>query len=168
MRRIFRSIPLICLAAIGCASTGPSRPSLEPLLPETEPENVRFFHGSWIWPDSIYAFHLTQSGIYVADPAISELEARAVAANDCPKLGQAYRDVVVSIVESAKIAADESDVDGPDEVVLDGPNFRLEYWSGKASTTMVLTGDRNAQLVTPWIDSAYRVRAIADDCIRKP
>lgn len=166
MRRIIQWVLLISFAAAGCTSTGSTRHSLEPLLPETEPDNVRFFHGSWIRPDSIYAFHLTESGIYVADPLIGESEAQVITADDCPMLKQAYKELVVAITESVKIASGEIAIDEPDEIILDGPDYRVEFWSRISSTTVVLQGGSNAQLVTPWVDSAYQVRAIADECTR--
>ncbi len=167
MRRVTRFVLLVSFAAFGCVSTGSIRQSLEPLLPESEPDSVRFFHGSWIWPDSIYAFHLTEAGIYVADPVTSESEAQVIATDDCPMLEQAYKELVASIAKSASIALGEITIDPPDEIVVDGPDYRIEFWSRQAIMTVVLPGGSNAQLTTPWIDSAYRVRAIADDCIQE-
>lgn len=157
-------ILLTGLVSVGCTSTGSTRPSLEPLLPDTEVDSIRFFHGSWVWPDSIYAFQISESTLYVADHPGSRPEARRFSVDDCPMITGGFADLKSAIFETVRIASGETAVEKPSEIVVDGPDYRVEYWSGPASTTIILRGDSNSQLVSPWVDAALRVRAIEERC----
>ncbi len=155
---------LIALVGAGCASSPSATDSLEPILPDTEPDSLRFFHGSWIWPDSIYAFQISESVLYVADPLISRSEAQELSVDDCPMIASVFADLKSSVFQTFRIASGEVAVKEADVIATDGPDYRVEYWSREASTVIILSGDSNSQFVTPWVDAAYRVRAIGESC----
>jgi len=151
---------LILLTA--CAS--PGRPSLVGQLPEEEPDSIRFFHGSWIWPDSIYAFHLTSGTLYVADRSDDPPRDYRVDAETCPGLAAAYGGMQTALASTARIAAGEIAVAKPSEIILDGPSYRIELWSRSAASTIEIRGGSNSQLVTPWVDAALAVRTLGEQC----
>ena len=149
---------------VGCAMSHSGKSSLEPLLPETMPESIRYFHGSWIWPDSIYALQITDSELSIADASKGPPVVHSLSVDDCPQITQGFAVLKEALARSAQIVIGDIAVDPPDEIVMDGPDYRIEYWSRTASTTIILEGGGNAQLVTPWIDAALVVRAIGENC----
>lgn len=83
---------------------------------------------------------------------------------DCPEIAQGHVDLKAALLHTARVASGDIEIAEPDEIVMDGPNYRIEYWSRVASTTLILKGGGNAQLVTPWVDASENVRAIEDKC----
>ncbi len=162
MRRLL--LILASLVAAGCATSNDFGKSLEPLLPDEEPDGFRFFHGSWIWPDSIYAFQLTAVSLYVIDRSDDDGITAEFSVSECPDIETVYAGLKAAVLTTAEVATGARKVPEPDVIVLDGPSYRLEYWSRDASTTVVLQGGDNAQLVTPWVDAAYAVRSVGEDC----
>lgn len=154
---------LTCIL-LGCANSSPDRASLEPNLPEPEPDGVRFYHGSWFAPDSIYAFQITDEYIAVADSSADAVKNMEISSSDCLELIDAYHDLLAAIFQTSDIASGEIQVPEPDEIVMDGPDYRVELWSRSASTTLVLKGGGNSQLVSPWVDAALKVRRVAEAC----
>ncbi len=162
MRRLLSILAL--LVAAGCATSNDFGKSLQPLLPDEEPDGFRFFHGSWIWPDSIYAFQLTPDSLYVVDRSVDEGITAGFSVAECPEIEVVYAGLTAAVLTTAEVATGARTVAEPDVIVLDGPDYRLEYWSRDASTWVVLKGGGNAQLVTPWVDAAYAVRSVGEEC----
>ncbi len=132
MRRLL--LILASLFAAGCATSNDFGKSLEPLLPEEEPDGFRFFHGSWIWPDSIYAFQLTPDSLYVVDRSDDDGITAELSVTACPDIETAYAGLKAAVLTTAEVATGARTVAEPDEIVLDAPDYRLEYWSRDAST----------------------------------
>ena len=162
MRRLL--VILALLVAAGCATSRDFGRSLEPLLPEEEPDGIRFFHGSWIWPDSIYAFQLTPDRLYVVDRSVDDGVTAGFSVVECPDIEIVYAGLKAAVLTTAEVATGARAVPRPDEIVLDGPDYRLEYWSRDANTRVMLQGGGNAQLVTPWVDAAHAVRSVGEEC----
>lgn len=149
----------------GCVSASSRMQSLAPILPEWEPESFRYFHGSWIRPDSIYAFQLSERTLHVVDASNGDPVLHQFSLDDCPQIPLGFRQLKAALLQTARIASGEIAVDEPSEIVMDGPDYRIEFWSRDASTALTLEGNGNSQLASPWVDAAHGVRAIGDECI---
>ena len=137
-------------------------------LPDLEPDSIRFLHGSWIHPDSIFAFQISATNLDVVDPGKANGVPVEMSLGSCPEIADGFDNLKAAMADSAKIASGELPAAETNEIVMDGPDYRLEYWSRAAATTLKLEGNSNSQLKSPWVDAAYRVRAIADHCRETP
>ncbi len=158
------SILTAVLVTAGCTASLPLDESFAPLLPDFEPDSFRFFHGSWIAPDATYAFQLTSDSLYAVDDSTGEEIVRSHTLAACPEIATLYAGLKSAVLRTAEIAAGAVAVEEPDTLILDGADYRIEYWSRDASTTLILKGDDNAQLVSPWLDAALAVRSVAAEC----
>ena len=157
--------PMAALFLVGACSGTPSTVDWTvALLPDTEPESFQFTHGAWHRQSSIYAFLITPTSLDVIDDSVDEPIEYHLSIEDCPEIADSYRNLFEAFFRSTSIAAARAEPGENREIVLDGPDYRLAYWSRIASTVIVLDGDSNSQLATPWVDAAYEVRALGDKC----
>lgn len=161
--RVIRYISLLLIVA-ACASNQQTRESLAPHLPKSQPDSFRFFHGSWIAPDSIYSYQLSDDVLFVAKATDAGVETKSITFQECVELSDRYAELKSAVLRTATVASGAAKVSRPEEIVMDGPDYRLEYWSREASTTLILKGGGNAQLVVPWVDAALAVRKIGEEC----
>ncbi|WP_444918334.1 hypothetical protein [Microbulbifer sp. JMSA003] len=47
-------------------------------------------------------------------------------------------------------------------IIMDGPSYRLEYYSDSIGGSIILEGGANNSYVTPWINAALKIGDIAD------
>ncbi len=161
--RLIRNLSLL-LIVTACASNQLARESLAPYLPESQPDSFRFFHGSWFAPDSIYSFQLSDELLFVAKATDAGVETKSITFDECVQLADRYAELKSALLHTAAVASGAAKISRPEEIVMDGPDYRLEYWSRDASTTLMLDGGGNAQLVVPWVDAALAVRSIGEKC----
>lgn len=154
----------LLLIVTACATEQLAGESLAPYLPESQPDSFRFFHGSWYAPDSIYSFQLSDELLFVARATDAGVETKSITFDECVQLSDRYAELKSALLHTAAVASGAAKVSGPEEIVMDGPDYRLEYWSRDALTTLMLEGGGNAQLVVPWVDAALAVRSIGEEC----
>lgn len=154
----------LLLIVTACASDQLARKSLAPYLPESEPDSFRFFHGSWYAPDSIYAFQLSDELLFVAMATDAGVETKSITFVECAQLAVRYAELKSALLYTAEVASGAAKVPKPEEIIMDGPDYRIEYWSRDASTTLMLEGGGNAQLAVPWVDAAIAVRSVGEIC----
>jgi len=125
---------------------------------------ITFLTGPWYAPGSEYGYHINDGVLYIAHAPEGGHNKHIVKISDCPQIKEGIEAIERAIFETSEIFAGIKQPAESEIIVMDGPSYRLEYYSDSISGSIILEGGANSSYVTPWINAALNIGDIADAC----
>ncbi|WP_171018990.1 hypothetical protein ACONUD_08745 [Microbulbifer harenosus] len=125
---------------------------------------ITFLTGPWYAQGSEYGYHINDGVLYIAHATEDGHDKHIVKISDCREIEEGIKEVERAIFETSEIAAGIKKTSVSDIIIMDGPSYRLEYYSPKISGSIIFEGDANSIFVSPWVNAALKIGDIADAC----
>ncbi|WP_445366160.1 hypothetical protein ACJJJB_09835 [Microbulbifer sp. ANSA001] len=127
-------------------------------------DGITFLTGPWYAPGSEYGYHINDGMVYIAHVPEDGHDKHIVKISDCPQIETGIRDLQRAIFKTSEIFAGIKQPAELEIIVMDGPSYRLEYYSDRISGSITLEGGTNSSYATPWINAALKIGDIAGAC----
>ncbi|WP_445361031.1 hypothetical protein ACJJIL_01515 [Microbulbifer sp. EKSA005] len=125
---------------------------------------ITFLTGPWYAPGSEYGYHINDDVLYIAYTPEVGLDKRIIKVSDCPQIEIGIKEIKRAIFETTEIFVGIKKPAESEIIIMDGPSYRLEYYSDSIGGSIILEGGANNSYVTPWINAALKIGDIADAC----
>ncbi len=157
---------LFAIATSSCALQKPK----EDVLQSAYGDNIdylggiTFLKGPWYAPGTDYGYHINDGVLYIAHAPEDGHDKHIVEVSGCPKIAEGIKEIERAIFETSEIFVGIKKPAETDIIVMDGPSYRLEYYSDNIRGSIILEGGGNSSLATPWVSAALNIGDIANAC----